>query len=79
MVVSYTAKGNVFVPEKPRIWSDKLIPTGGGQFTYDVAPDGKKVVALFNAGDDSAKPETHLRIVLNAREELRRLAAAAGN
>jgi hypothetical protein len=79
MVVSYTTKGNVFVPEKPRLWSDKRMSPGGGRYIYDVAADGKRVVALFDAGDVSAKPETHLRVVLNAREELRRLAAAGGN
>jgi len=79
MVVSYTAKGNVFVPEKPRMWSDKPMSYVGSQFVFDVAPDGKRVVALMDAETASAKPETHLRVVLNVGEELRRRAAAAGN
>ena len=78
MVVSYAAKGNVFVPEKPRMWSDKRLSSTGGLPAYDVAPDGKRVVALFDVADDSAKSETHLRVVLNVGEELRRRAAAAG-
>ncbi len=79
MVVSYTAKGNVFVPEKPRLWSDKRLSYGGLQSVYDVAPDGTRIVALFDVEDDSAKPESHLQVMLNVGEELRRRAAAAGN
>jgi len=78
MVVSYTAKGNVFAPEKPRMWSDKRLSSGTGQFAFDVAPDGKRVVGLWDVADESEKPETHLRIVLNVGEELRRRAATDG-
>jgi Tol biopolymer transport system component/tRNA A-37 threonylcarbamoyl transferase component Bud32 len=79
MVVSYTAKGNVFVPEKPRMWWEKRMSYGGGQSVYDVSPDGKRIVALFDVEDDSAKFETHLRVVLNVDEEIRRRATAGGN
>ena len=41
MVVSYTAKGNVFVPEKPRIWSDKRIPPVGASSPMTLHPTAR--------------------------------------
>jgi hypothetical protein len=41
---------------------------------FDVAPDGKRVLALFPA--DEAKPETILHVLLNVGSELRRRAPA---
>jgi hypothetical protein len=37
---------------------------------YDVAPDGKRVLALLPA--EAAKPETILHVMLNVDSELRR-------
>ena len=76
-MVSYTAQGAVFVPSKPRMWSAKSPSIG--RFAYDIAPDGKRVVALRDVEGDSVKPETHLRVLVNVREELRRRAAAGRN
>jgi hypothetical protein len=41
MVVNYTAKGDSFVAEKPRVWSEKRIANVGQFINYDPAPDGK--------------------------------------
>jgi Tol biopolymer transport system component/DNA-binding winged helix-turn-helix (wHTH) protein len=70
-VVSYTVKGDSFIPEKPRQWSEAR---GSAQFFtgYDVAPDGKRVLMLSAA--ETVKPETHLRVLLNVDSELRRRA-----
>ena len=40
----------------------------------DVAPDGKRLLALLDTED--AKPETHLRVLLNVDDELRRRTSA---
>jgi hypothetical protein len=45
--------------------------------SFDVAPDGKRVLVLVAAGD--AKPETILRVLLNVDSELRRRAPAHRN
>jgi hypothetical protein len=68
-VVSYAVKGDSFVPEKPRHWSEAR---AGSRFFegYDVAPDGKRVLVLSAA--EAVKPETHLRAMLNVDSELRR-------
>jgi hypothetical protein len=44
--------------------------------TFDVAPDGKRVLALLPA--DSAQPETILHVLLNVDSELRRRAPTHG-
>ena len=72
-VAAYTVNGNSFVPEKPRFWSKKPISDNG----FDVAPDGKRVLALLASGD--AKPETILHLLLNVDSELRRRAPAHRN
>lgn len=70
MTAAYSAKGDSFQPEKPSVWSEKRLPGTGSRITYDVAPDGKRVMALFDA--EEIKPETHLRVMLNVGDELLR-------
>jgi Tol biopolymer transport system component/DNA-binding winged helix-turn-helix (wHTH) protein len=72
-VVAYKVSGDSFVAEKPRFWSEK-VTTGNG---FDVAPDGKRVLALLPA--DEAKPETILHLLLNLDSELRRRAPVHRN
>ena len=48
----------------------------GSFFGFDVAPDGKRVLAPFAAGD--AKPETVLHALLKVDSDLRRRAPAHG-
>jgi Tol biopolymer transport system component len=46
MAASYTAKGDIFVAEKPRVWIAKLgaaAATSGARM-WDLAPDGKRVL-----------------------------------
>jgi hypothetical protein len=45
MAVSYTAKGDAFVAEKPRVWIAKL-----GGTDWDLAPDGKRVAVVTPEG-----------------------------
>jgi hypothetical protein len=41
----------------------------------DAMPDGKQVIAVVDA--DAGAPETHLRVVLNFGDEIRRRLAGA--
>jgi len=75
-VAAYTVKGDAFVAEKPRFWSEKQVADSGSFFGFDVAPDGKRVLAPFAAGD--AKPETVLHALLKVDSDLRRRAPAHG-
>jgi serine/threonine-protein kinase len=76
MVADYTAKGDSFVPGKPRLWSDKriLFRDGGGPFPpYDIAPDGKRfAVLLYPDGTAEHQRPINLTFLLNFFDELRR-------
>jgi hypothetical protein len=68
-VAGYKVKGDSFVAEKPRAWSDTrqamdIFPP------FDVAPDAKRVLALLAANEPPA--ETFVRVMLNVDCELRR-------
>jgi eukaryotic-like serine/threonine-protein kinase len=76
-MAAYMVKGDSFVAEKPRFWSEKQVADSGSFFGFDVAPDGKRVLALFASED--AKPETILHLLLNVDSELRRRAPAHRN
>lgn len=47
-----------------------------GGLSYDVAPDGRRFLVLQPAGPDAA-PVTHLNVVLNWFEEVKRKAGPA--
>lgn len=73
-VADYTVKGDSFVAEKPRAWSRTRLGDTGIFTAFDVAPDGKRVLALFDSQD--AKPEKTLHVLLNLDDELRRRTSA---
>ena len=68
MAVSYSAKGEAFVPDKPRVW----IPRLGGRW-WDLAPDGKRVLVVTPAGSAEAPKQEHdVVFLINFFDELRR-------
>jgi eukaryotic-like serine/threonine-protein kinase len=67
---AYTARGDSFIAEKPRVWSTTPLGGTGLFYGFDVAPDGKRVLALFAA--EEAKAQTPLRVMLNVDSDLRR-------
>ncbi|MGI8961508.1 MAG: winged helix-turn-helix domain-containing protein [Bryobacteraceae bacterium] len=73
-VAVYKTAGDSFLPDKPRFWSEKQVADIGFFPTFDVAADGKRVLALFDSEDP--KPETTLHVLLNVESELRRRAPA---
>jgi serine/threonine-protein kinase len=74
MVVGYMVKGDSFVPDKPRLWSEKRLANIGatGNRNYSVAPDGKRIVALMPAETAEARnAENHVIFLLNFFDYLR--------
>jgi serine/threonine protein kinase len=68
LAASYTAKGDTFVPDKPRVWIAKL---GGTQ--WDLAPDGKRVAVVTPVESAAAPRQEHEVVFLeNFFDELRR-------
>jgi Tol biopolymer transport system component/DNA-binding winged helix-turn-helix (wHTH) protein len=70
-VLTYTVNGNTFVPGKPRIWSEQPVAEIGHLPGFDVAPDGRRVLAVVEK-EGSWTDETHLRLMLNVGDELSR-------
>lgn len=69
MVATYTVKGDSFVADQPRGWSEKRL---GGR-DYDVAPDGKRIAALMPVvTTESQQAQSHVVFLLNFTDELRR-------
>src|SRR5262249_46397863 len=78
MVVPYTTKDALFAPEKPHLWSDRqMMRTTAGK-TYDLAPDGKRFAIIELPVNMKQRPDTHVNLLLNYSEELRRLMASEG-
>jgi serine/threonine-protein kinase len=74
MAVSYTAKGDSFAADKPRVWSETRLRNIGVASMYDLAPDGRRLAAILT--DDEAP--THLTFLLNFFDELRRRVPPGG-
>ena len=69
MSVDYTTTGNVFSAGKPRVW---LTSMGGAQ-GFDIAPDGKRLIAFMPTALGTAPKADHtLVFVQNFFDELRR-------
>jgi hypothetical protein len=73
VMAAYRVKGDSFVIDKPRLWSEKHLANFGpvGAATFDVAPDGKRIVALMSPGGAEAQ-EHHVIFLENFFDELRR-------
>jgi serine/threonine-protein kinase len=79
MAVSYTVKGDSFVPEKPRLWWGKQLANLGTGGNYDVAPDSNRLVILMPAESPERQATTsHVTLVVNFFDEVRRRVAGAG-
>jgi serine/threonine-protein kinase len=79
MVVSYTASGDSFRAEKPRLWSP-------GQFTdrsfyenFSLHPDGKRFAVLKAPNATEAPPIKSVSFIFNFFDELRRKFPAGKN
>ena len=83
MMASYSANGDTFVAEKPRVWSGQSVValalngTVGAQ--YDVAPDGKRLAIATSAGGSTQQDAGHVIFLENFIDELQRRVPLNGN
>jgi hypothetical protein len=80
MVANYLIKGGLFVADKPRVWSDvnlAALAASTGATQYDVAPDGKRLVAATYAGA-TQQNSGHVIFLENFTDELQRKAPLPG-
>jgi hypothetical protein len=79
MVASYTVTGNSFVAQKPRVWSERLLTNFGTGDNFDLAVDGKRVVApLAGENPEPRETQSHVMLVTNFFDEVRRRVAGQG-
>jgi serine/threonine-protein kinase len=73
MAAAYTVKGDSFIAEKPRIWCATPMANLGNMSSYDVAPDGKRIIALMPvASPEAQQARNHVTFLFNFFDELRR-------
>jgi serine/threonine-protein kinase len=73
IVAAYTVKGDSFVADKPRLWSEKQIGGVIDNKNVDLAPDGKRIVALMPAETAEAqRAQSHVIFLENFFDEVRR-------
>jgi Tol biopolymer transport system component len=76
MVAAYAVKGDSFVVDKPREWSEKQLG-GGGMLNavknVDLAPDGKRIIALMPVETaEGQKAQNQVIFLENFFDEVRR-------
>jgi Tol biopolymer transport system component len=75
MVATYAVKADTFVADKPRVWSETRLANTGITPNFDLAPDGKHFLVLMPAERPvSAEIQSHVTLVTNFFDELRRIA-----
>jgi serine/threonine-protein kinase len=74
MVAAYTVKGDSFVADKPRMWTEKQLGTATNNVdNVDLAPDGKRIAALMPVETAEApKAKSHVIFLMNFFDEVRR-------
>jgi hypothetical protein len=77
MVAGYTVKGDSFVADKPRVWSEKKIGgVANASRNLDLAPDGKRIAALMPVETAEAqKAQNQVIFLENFFHEVRRRTA----
>ena len=74
MVASYTVEGDSFKADKPRVWSERRFMLRPGFRSFDLHPDGERVVLAAAPDNESAVKQDKLVFIFNFFDELRRLA-----
>jgi len=73
MVAGYSVQGNSFVPDKPRVWSSRTLANTGFAINFDVAPDGKRILAMLPAqSSEPREAQSHVILLMNSFDDVRR-------
>jgi serine/threonine-protein kinase len=82
MLVDYTTSSDSFSLGKPRAWSERSLAFLGGNYPYDLAPDGKRFAVVMSsgvAGEQGRGPTDSVIVLLNFFDELRRKVPSGPN
>jgi Tol biopolymer transport system component/predicted Ser/Thr protein kinase len=75
MVASYTTKGDSFVPDKPRLWSERRLADTSFFQNLDISPDSKRFLVLMPAeAPGQQRANNQVIFLLNFFDEIRRRA-----
>jgi Tol biopolymer transport system component/predicted Ser/Thr protein kinase len=75
MVVSYTTKGDSFVPDKPHLWSETRLADTSFFQNLDMSPDGKRFLVLMPVeAPGQQRPNNQVIFLENFFDEVRRRA-----
>lgn len=78
MVARYSVTGDSFVTEPPRLWTPVRLADTGVLPNYDLAPDGRRIIALVPEPTTvPAQSENHVTVMFNLFDELRRRSSAS--
>jgi hypothetical protein len=73
MVASYTTKGDSFVPDKPRLWSERRLADTSFFQNLDISPDSKRFLVLMPAeAPGQQRANNQVIFLLNFFDEIRR-------
>jgi hypothetical protein len=70
----YRVEGDAFIADKPRVWSDRPFRVRPGFRSYDLHPDGDRVVMAPAPEGESSLKQDKLVFIFNFFDELRRIA-----
>jgi serine/threonine-protein kinase len=72
MVVTYTASGDSFHADKPKLWSPgQFTDRGLANLNFDLHPDGKRFAVLKTSGKDQSPAVNKVSFIFNFFAELR--------
>jgi Tol biopolymer transport system component len=72
-VVDYAVAAGSFAAGKPQVWSPKSLEFLGGNYPYDLAPDGDRFAVVVNPGEAAEQEQKRtdsVTILLNFFDEL---------
>jgi Tol biopolymer transport system component len=72
MVATYAIEGASFIPGKPRQWAATQVLRDGVRLSFDVTPDGKRVVVFPRPPETQTEGSLHATFLLNFFDEVRR-------
>jgi eukaryotic-like serine/threonine-protein kinase len=79
MVASYTAEGESFRAEKPRVWANRPFgPRPSPGYDLDLHPDGNRVAMAPAPEAQTAARQDHVVFIFNFFDELHRLVPTTG-
>ena len=73
MVADYEARGDSLLSAKPRPWTEIRIGTNFGGPTFDLAPDGQRILTSVKPAEtEERSASVHATFLLNFFDELKR-------